>query len=339
MRLLGTAEAGLLAAFISAALTPVARATARRLGVFDQPNARSSHSIPTPRTGGYAIVTAIAAAALAVGAFRDPRLLAVGLGALVLVVLAAVDEMRTLSRVGRFITQLLVGGLVAFALTRPDPGEAPVIVITLLVVAIVWIVWVTNAFNFMDGINGIASSSAVVAGVTMAIVFSRQGDLTAAGLAIVIAGAAAGFLPWNMTGTIFMGDVGSSTLGYLFACLSLRADSDGVFIPATLALAPLLFDATLTLFIRAKRGEPFFSTPHRSHSYQLLVQSGWSHASVTALWTGLALVCSATALSWPMLGGWGRTTAASVVLAAHAAVFAISRRAETERLVSSDIGR
>lgn len=336
MSALGPFEAEVLAATVSAALTPVARAIARRLGVLDQPSARSSHSIPTPRTGGYAIVIAITLGALAAGVFRDPRFVAVSLGSLVLIVLAATDELRTLPRVGRFIAQLLVGGLVTIALIPMDLATTPVAAAVLFGVAIVWTVWMTNAYNFMDGINGIASSAAVVAGVTMAIVFAQRGDLAAAGLAIVIAGAAAGFLPWNMTGTIFMGDVGSSTLGFLFACLVLRASGEGILIPAILPLVPLVFDATVTLLIRAALGERFFSTPHRSHCYQLLVQRGWSHAGVTALWTGLALACSAVALSWAMLGIWGRSAAGLVLLAAHVGVFSLSRRDETPRLVSSD---
>lgn len=334
MSTVGTLGAGVLAAAVSALLTPVARAIARRLGHLDQPNARSSHSVPTPRNGGYAIITAIALGALAVGAFREPRLAVVGLGSLVLILLAGIDEIRTLPRIGRFVAQLLVGGVVTIALTRPDLAGAPARSAMLLAVAVVWTVWMTNAYNFMDGINGIASSAAVVAGGTMAILFSHQGDWAAAGLAIVIAGAAAGFLPWNMTGTIFMGDVGSSTLGFLFACLVLRAAGDGILVAVVLPLAPLLFDATLTLLIRAVRGERFFSTPHREHAYQGLVQRGWSHASVTALWTGLALACAVIALSWSTLGPWGRGTAAAGLLLAHVCVFVFSRRLALPRLVS-----
>ena len=335
MTALQPVEAGMFAAVISAGLTPVARTIARRFGVLDHPNVRSSHSVPTPRSGGYAIVTAIVFGALAVGALRDTSLVVVGLGSLVLIALAAIDEIRTLSRVGRLIAQLLVGAVVSITLMRPDLAEGPVRATLITGVAIVWTVWMTNAFNFMDGINGIASTAAVVAGVTMAILFSQRGDLAGAGLAIVIAGAAAGFLPWNMTGTIFMGDVGSSTLGFLFACLVLRASGDGILFPATLPLMPLLFDATLTLVIRAGRGERFFSTPHRDHCYQRLVQGGWSHAAVTALWTGLALACSALALSWSILGATGRWAAGAALLAAHVLVFVLSLRAEPTRLVSS----
>jgi UDP-N-acetylmuramyl pentapeptide phosphotransferase/UDP-N-acetylglucosamine-1-phosphate transferase len=320
---------------ISALLTPLARSIARQLGALDLPNERSSHSVPTPRTGGYAIVIAIAVGALAAGTFRDPRLLAVGAGSLVLIVLAAFDEVRTLSRVGRFILQLLVGGLVAFALTPIHPVGSQIYFLAFLGAAILWTVWMTNAYNFMDGINGLASSSAVVTGVTMAIIFSQRGDLPAAGLALAITGATAGFFLWNMTGSIFMGDVGSSTLGFLFACLVLRARSDGLLVPAILPLAPILFDATLTLIIRAARGERFFSTPHRSHCYQLLVQRGWSHASVTALWFGLAMACAAVALDWQRLGASGRVVAGLALIAAHILVFALSRRREKAPLVSS----
>lgn len=331
--ILGT---GLIAAAVSAVLTPVARQIARRVGFLDQPNARSSHSIPTPRTGGYAIVTAIAVGAVAGGIFRDYRLLTVGLGSLVLISLAAVDELRELPRISRFIAQLLVGLVVSVTLMSPDLAGSPVRAVFVLGIAVIWTVWMTNAYNFMDGINGIASASAIVVGVTMAIIFWHNGDPAAAAFAIVVAGAAAGFLPWNMTGTIFMGDVGSSTLGFLFACLALRAASDGLLIPATLPLVPLLFDATLTLLIRAARGERFFSTPHRSHCYQLLVQRGLSHAKVTGIWTGLSLACAVVALGWAGLDAWGRIASGVALMAAHIWVFVLSRRSVSTRLVSSD---
>jgi UDP-N-acetylmuramyl pentapeptide phosphotransferase/UDP-N-acetylglucosamine-1-phosphate transferase len=332
----GLLEAGVAAAGVAAVLTPIARAVARRLGVLDHPNERSSHTIPTPRNGGYAIVSAIAVGTLTAGAFRDRQLLIVVGASLALILVAAIDEVRTLPRVGRLIAQLLVGGAVAVVLAPMDLQVSAPYAAALLGTAVLWTVWMTNAFNFIDGINGIASSAAVVTGVTMAVMFSARGDSAAAGFAIAIAGAAAGFLAWNMTGSIFMGDIGSSTLGFLFASLVLRALQDAILLPAILPLMPILFDATLTVTIRAAQGERFFSTPHRSHCYQLLVQSGWSHAGVTALWTGLAIACAAVGLGWPALGAPGRTMAIIALFAVHAAVFALSRRETIRRLVWRD---
>jgi UDP-GlcNAc:undecaprenyl-phosphate/decaprenyl-phosphate GlcNAc-1-phosphate transferase len=154
---------------------------------------------------------------------------------------------------------------------------------------------VTNAFNFMDGLNGIASAQAIVAGVVLAALLSRHGDTAGAALAVAVAAAALGFLPWNLpSGSIFMGDIGSASLGLVLAVLVLRASSAGTsFIAAALVLAPFLADTGCTLLRRIRRRERL-TVAHRNHYYQRLNQSGWSHASVTAVWSGLAVV-SATA--------------------------------------------
>jgi Fuc2NAc and GlcNAc transferase len=170
--------------------------------------------------------------------------------------------------------------------------------------AVLALVWLSNLYNFMDGIDGIAGGQAVVAGAAVALILWGAG---APGLAIagaVIAASACGFLGWNWApARIFMGDVGSGTLGFAFGSIALAADrSAGV--PVLVLLLPLgvfIADATVTLFRRMLKGERIYAA-HRSHVYQQLVQRGWRHDVVTSLVVllGLGLVVLAlVATSFP----------------------------------------
>src|ERR1051326_3449597 len=268
------------AAFIiSWLLTPLLRAWALRRGALDIPNERSSHRMPTPRNGGIAIVCGLMAASL----WRaDRTALIVLAGALASAIAAAVDEWRPVPHVLRLSLQVaiasgtaVVAGLLLKSLALPFATLAWSWLLVPL--TLVWIVGVVNAYNFMDGLNGIASIEAIVCGATMALLASRHGDVAGAVLAAAVAGAAAGFLPWNLAGSIFMGDIGSGTLGFTFAVTALRLPTDGgSFAAAALPLAPFLFDTAVTLVRRAFNREFLFHA-HRSHFYQRLNQLGWPH--------------------------------------------------------------
>jgi UDP-N-acetylmuramyl pentapeptide phosphotransferase/UDP-N-acetylglucosamine-1-phosphate transferase len=254
----------------------------------------------------------------------------VAAGATILLVLAAVDEVRTLSRIGRLLVQLLVCAWIVRALSPASAlvtgGESIVTRVIAFTVAVGAGAWIVNAYNFMDGINGIAAAEAVVCGLTMGVLFVAHGDLPAALLGFAAAGAALGFLPLNLMGRVFMGDVGSSLLGIIFASLALRGAHDGFAVPIVLPLAPFLFDATTTLCLRAAAGERFFSTPHRNHAYQHLVRRGWSHVAVTGLWTALAIACGAASLVWDSVGAVSHASLGAALLSLHLGVVVLSRR-------------
>jgi len=314
------------AAFILAwLLTPLLRAWALRRGALDIPNERSSHRMPTPRNGGIAIVCGVVAASL----WRaDRTALIVLAGALASATAAAVDEWRPVPHVLRLSLQVaiatgtaVIAGLLLTSLSLPF---ATIDWVWLLFpLTLVWIVGVVNAYNFMDGLNGIASIEAIVCGAAMALLALRQGDVAGAVLAASLAGAAAGFLPWNLTGSIFMGDIGSATLGFAFAVTALRLAADGVsFAAAALPLAPFLLDTAVTLVRRAFAGEVLFHA-HRSHFYQRLNQLGWAHGAVSVLWGALAAGCGAVALAYD---GWTdalRAVALLVIVAVHAILFTV----------------
>jgi Fuc2NAc and GlcNAc transferase len=149
--------------------------------------------------------------------------------------------------------------------------------------SILGVVWLVNLFNFMDGIDGIAAAEALIVSAAAAFFCWRGGDSEVAWLAALIAAASAGFLPWNwMPARIFMGDAGSTFLGFMLGALALLADRRGA-LPAMawiVLLGAFVGDATLTLVRRVVRRERL-AEAHRTHAYQRAVQSGWSHARVS----------------------------------------------------------
>jgi UDP-N-acetylmuramyl pentapeptide phosphotransferase/UDP-N-acetylglucosamine-1-phosphate transferase len=166
----------------------------------------------------------------------------------------------------------------------------------------------------MDGINGIAAIEAIISGMTLMALSARSGDLEGAVVAATLAAASAGFLPWNFPkASVFMGDVASGTLGYIFAALCLRYSArGGSFVAAALPLTPFVFDTSVTLVRRIVKREPFWR-PHRSHYYQRLTSLGWTQTAVSLAWAGLALVSSVVALQFEKWR-WSRSVCAVVVL-------------------------
>lgn len=318
--------AAAIAFLLALVLSPVFRRVASSFGHIDVPNERSSHVSPTPRSGGLAIGFGIAGAAASAGLAADPAVAAALIGAALLGAMALVDEHRALPRRGRLLVQIAVAVLVIVvgrltAASAVGGGASLALGALAFVMAVVWVVGVVNVYNFMDGANGLAASQAIVAGIALALLMGAA-DPPAATFALIVAGAAAGFLPWNFPhASIFMGDTGSNCLGLAFAVLTVRAAADGIALPAiVLPLAPFLLDASVTVLIRVARGEAFFSTPHRLHFYQRLLDRGWTHPGVTAVWTALAIASSCAALAYPRVPPPAAWTLVAAVLLVHAAV-------------------
>lgn len=284
---------------------PVA-ALLRRAAIVDRPNARSSHTQPTVRGAGIAIVLVLGSIIGSAGWIDGGW--AYGLVAFVYAMLAVVsfvDDVRTVRPLVRFLTQGLAaaGGLAAVWESGPVVQIASVYLVGTVALAWVWIVGYTNAMNFMDGINGIAGMQAVVTGLGTAAIIHVVGIPTrhaAVLLALAVAGAGAGFLPHNFPRSrVFMGDVSSATLGFLLALLAVWAaklTSPWVLIWLGLLHANFVLDTGITLVRRVRWGERWYE-PHREHFYQRLVQAGYTHTQVTLAEFGLqALV--AVALWW-----------------------------------------
>lgn len=268
----------------------------RRLAV-DTPGARSSHTVPTPRGGGLAIVAGLlVAVALVRGTAAVPFGASIGFfGAL-----GFVDDLHGLTAVRRLILQCVgSAGIAALLITPLHLPAGTLAALTLL--AAVWLMGFVNAFNFMDGVNGISAVHAMIAGVAYACFGQWRQDsfLVAMGLAVAVGGLA--FLPWNAgRARVFLGDVGSYALGAALAVLAMLALLHGL--PPEAAIAPLalyLADTTWTLQRRVRAGERWHEA-HRTHIYQRWCDVGWTHQEVTLL-TGattiLVTLLAATSLT------------------------------------------
>jgi Fuc2NAc and GlcNAc transferase len=151
------------------------------------------------------------------------------------------------------------------------------------ILAAVGIVWLINLYNFMDGIDGIAGAEAVSVGSVAGALLWLAGDRGLAGASAVIAAASGGFLLWNWSpAKIFMGDVGSAVLGYVFATLAVASEnSDALFVwQWAVLLGVFVGDATVTLVRRALHGDRVYQ-PHKNHAYQRAARAGWTHARVS----------------------------------------------------------
>jgi UDP-N-acetylmuramyl pentapeptide phosphotransferase/UDP-N-acetylglucosamine-1-phosphate transferase len=239
-----------------------------RVGLLDVPNHRSSHARPTPRGGGLGVIAGVAAG-LAVS--PPGSTLAVGLvGALLLAAVGLVDDVRSLPATHRLAVQLVVSLVAAIvAVGTADLGGVGGVAVAL--VAALWLSGYVNVFNFMDGANGLAGLNAVIAGATYAWVGHAEGSPALLVGGSVLLGAAAGFLPWNFPrARIFLGDVGSYSIGFLVAWLTLvgllTTDRPAWCVAPVLVV---LLDTGLTLARRARRGVPL-TEAHREHVYQRL---------------------------------------------------------------------
>ena len=271
--------------------TGLMRQYALQRNLVDVPNSRSSHSSPTPRGGGVAIVTAFFASLLALDylGFIDSRVLGallVGGGATALV--GFIDDRANLRVSVRIGVHLLATIWVLIEL-----GDIPERVLANWGLHGVWIgdlavllilIWATNLFNFMDGIDGLAGSEAVFVGGAGALLNWYHGGmpgLTAAMLSL--AAACVGFLRWNWPpARIFMGDVGSGFLGFTLAVLGFASSQHGAMAIEVWAILSGVFlvDATVTLLSRIVRGDRWFEA-HRLHAYQILVSRWQAHLPVT----------------------------------------------------------
>jgi Fuc2NAc and GlcNAc transferase len=299
--------ASVLAAMLSWWATGRVMQWAKAREILDIPNARSLHVEPVPRGGGIAIagaVLAINALAIIMGyVSRDVGLVA-GISAACYGTLGALDDYRSIKPSVRFLVQIIIAVTAVYALLIAT--VTPVNLLTLCVGAglSLLLVWLVNLYNFMDGSDGLAAVQAISAGAIGACLAAYLGLNSVAFVAATIAGAGAGFVRWNwQPARIFMGDAGSYFLGALFGLLILVTALHGI-VPWFwgILLAPFVTDATLTLFRRIARGENW-TTPHRSHAYQRLIQAGWTHRQVaiglSSIVTLLGAPCAGISVAYP----------------------------------------
>ncbi|MGY2339194.1 MraY family glycosyltransferase [Pseudomonas sp. SDO5532_S415] len=277
---------------VSFSLTWALRHYALSRSLMDIPNARSSHSVPTPRGGGVAIVLAFTMALFMLffaGLMTFQAFLAIaGAGALIAVIGFMDDHGHIAARwrlLGHFAASIWLlywlGGLpvIEFFGRTFDLGWLG------HVLAAFYLVWLLNLYNFMDGIDGIASVEAICACLGACVLYWLGGANDLIWAPLLLAFAVAGFLFWNFPpARIFMGDAGSGFLGVILGGLSLQAAwvSADLLWGWLILLGVFIVDATFTLFRRLLRGDKVYEA-HRSHAYQFASRRFGSHLTVTAV--------------------------------------------------------
>ena len=262
---------------------------ALKKNIIDNPNERSSHSVPTPRGGGVAIVCSYLLV-LAVLIYSQELTVHIGLtliaAGFVIALLGFLDDHGHINAMVRLLIHFLVAIGVIFSLG----GFAGVTVFNGVqlgfianIIAVLFLVWLLNLYNFMDGINGIASVEAITTTVSMAILYAVLNTSLNSDILWLLAACVFGFLLWNFPkAKIFMGDACSGFLGLTLGILALIAlkENLALFCAWIICLGVFVVDATYTLIKRVLSGYKMYDA-HRSHSYQILSRKWGSHTPVT----------------------------------------------------------
>lgn len=274
----------------SVLLTAAMRKYALRHGLLDRPNARSSHTTPTPRGGGLALVvgTLIGLALSVFAKLTDPReVFILGAGTVIVGVIGITDDTRGVKAGPRLGVHVLVALWTVFMFNGLPTLQVSSNYVQLGIagsaLAVLGIVWSINLFNFMDGIDGLAGSQAVLVFGTVAALLFWRDNYSLGTISLCVSASTAGFLAWNWPpAKIFMGDVGSGVIGYLAAALAIASENHRSVPLLAFVMVSGLFiaDATVTLLRRRARGERP-TEAHREHAYQRLTRVWGSHRRVT----------------------------------------------------------
>ncbi|WP_041672002.1 MraY family glycosyltransferase [Sulfurospirillum barnesii] len=279
-----------LAFFVSFLLTYGIRFVALKKSLLAEVTERSSHTVPTPHGGGIAIALTWFLGLLYFFTCKEiePSLFYALMCGSVLSFVSYIDDVYELSPKVRLVVQALVSIAGLYTLGGLNHIDFGFLVLDnslfCNIVAFLGIMWCINLYNFLDGIDGYAGSEAIFLTFAGWLIFGGEHFL-------ILMVSVAGFLVWNWhKAKIFMGDVGSTLLGYTVSIFALYDQNNGVSIFVWLILFGLFwFDATLTLLRRYKNKERL-SKAHRKHAYQRAVQSGLRHDKVVLLGMGINLV-------------------------------------------------
>lgn len=270
-----------------------------RKSILDVPNERSSHAVPTPVGGGVVIVFFTLFGFLLFELIENgvPRFWSVYAGGFAVAVVSWLDDLNPIPAFFRIAVHTIAACMVIYQFGAIySLGYEGFFILRLgpfaWLISLLWIVWMTNAYNFMDGIDGLAGLQAVIAAAGWLVLAVTVGANDVEFIALLVMAAATGFLVYNWPpAKVFMGDVGSAFLGFVFAIMPLIAIQGTVdkglksFLPLAAVGFLWLFGAdTILTFIRRLFSREKVWVPHRSHIYQEMIKSGYSHFSVTVIY-------------------------------------------------------
>jgi len=301
----------LASVLLTYAMMPLVIRLAIRMGAVDQPDARRVHREPTPRIGGLAVFVSVNLTLL-LNFNYSLALKGVCISAVLVALLSLWDDVRelpaTVKLAGQLVALLVLTAFGVHVEFAPDVwwGDLAEYAVTAL-----WVIGITNAFNFLDGINGLAASLAVSVCLLMGLLAWNTGQGFMLLLCLAVAGASAGFLPDNARykspARVFLGDVGSTYLGWMMACIAVMGDwsSEGpikAYSAPILIFSVMIFDIIYTTIARIYRGDvnnlhDWVAYVGRDHLHHRLMYLGLSQKQAVWAITGLSMVTGLAALS------------------------------------------
>ncbi len=320
-----------VAAVLSYFFTPPVKNFAHKVGAIDVPkDARRMHKKPIPRLGGLAIYGGFLCSILIFGQL-DETMLCVLLGAAIIVALGIFDDVLALGAKLKFVVQIVaaaipvcIGDLQIGLFTNLNPlSDTPFVHLGILAVpaTIIWIVGITNAVNLIDGLDGLAVGVSSIAAITMLAGALLTGNMPIAITMAALAGACIGFMPYNLNpAKIFMGDTGSTFLGYMLATVSIM----GLFkfyavisfaVPFLILGLPI-FDTANAIIRRVAAGRSPMS-PDRGHVHHKLIDMGFNQKQAVAILYAISATLGLTAV---VLTSSGEVKAIVLLLAVLAAI-------------------
>ncbi|RHV77076.1 undecaprenyl/decaprenyl-phosphate alpha-N-acetylglucosaminyl 1-phosphate transferase [Butyricicoccus sp. OF13-6] len=320
-----------VAAVLSYFFTPPVKNFAHKVGAIDVPkDARRMHKKPIPRLGGLAIYGGFLCSILIFGQL-DETMLCVLLGAAIIVALGIFDDVLALGAKLKFVVQIVaaaipvcISDLQIGLFTNLNPlSDTPFVHLGILAVpvTIIWIVGITNAVNLIDGLDGLAVGVSSIAAITMLAVALLTGNMPIAITMAALAGACIGFMPYNLNpAKIFMGDTGSTFLGYMLATVSIM----GLFkfyavisfaVPFLILGLPI-FDTANAIIRRVAAGRSPMS-PDRGHVHHKLIDMGFNQKQAVAILYAISATLGLTAV---VLTSSGEVKAIVLLLAVLAAI-------------------
>jgi len=323
----------LIAAFVaSILLTPLVKRLAFRIGAVDAPNYRKVHARIMPRLGGLAIFLAFIIGVAILYSYliqtkngNSEYLIAIIIGACIIVVTGVIDDMREISAKAKMIGQLgaalivvFVGGIQIDMVNLPFLGTLDFGLLS-IPLTIIWIVGITNAVNLIDGLDGLAAGVSTIALITLAVMAFIMSNMFVLAIAAILAVASLGFLFYNFhPAKIFMGDTGALFLGFMISVLALLGFKNVTFVSLIIPIIILGVPISDTFFaiVRRVRMKKKWSDPDKSHLHHRLLDMGFTHRQTVLIIYGIAVMFGLAAIIFSMAKVWGAILLVAVILTA-----------------------
>ena len=332
-----------LALLISLLLVPFVAKLAVKIGAVDKPNARKVHSKLMPRMGGLAIYLSFF---IVLFLSHDMTRQHIGLfvGGTVLILVGIIDDMKDIPAKVKLLGQIAAACIVVASGVRVEfmtnfilGGMLPLYIFS-APFTVIWIVAIINAVNLIDGLDGLAAGTSIIAAATMAISGYATGQTEMASMALILIGATLGFLKYNFhPAKIFMGDTGSMFLGYNLAVLAVMGFTKSFtllsLVTPILVLAIPILDTVFAIIRRKMNNKPIFK-PDKNHLHHCLLNYGFSHRNTVLIIYAVSAVLALCGLIMTYLNpaqGMGLLIIISVVIIYAAIKLGIIGKTEKEQ--------